>query len=120
MAQDQEGQGLWLELAYAADVAQGETLRRQVLFDPVQQVIRRHLLTDPDGQIMVDVRYDDYVQVQGGRSDNCRLPGRIRIHASQNGALMELTLGDWLPDASFSPGDFRVELPSGFTLVPVQ
>jgi hypothetical protein len=33
---------------------------------------------------------------------------------------MELTLGDWLPDASFSAGDFRVELPLGFQLVPVE
>jgi len=117
VAQDQEGHGLWLELAYAVEAS---TLRRHVLFDPARQVIRRHLVVDPDGRIMVEVHYDDYVQVTEGGSDNCRLPGVIRIHANHNGALMELTLGDWLPEASFSAEDFRVELPSGFTLVPVE
>lgn len=120
VAQDPEGQGLWLELAYANDVAEGKALRRHVLFDPAQQVIRRHLVADPDGRIMVDVRYDDYAKASEGGSDNCRLPGVIRIHANNNGALMELTLGDWLPDASFSAGDFRVDMPLGFQLVPVQ
>jgi len=120
VAQDPEGQGVWLELAYAADASEGKGLRRHVLFDPTEKVIRRHLVADPDGRIMVDVRYDDYTQVPEGGSDNCRLPGLVSIHANNNGAVMELTLGDWLPDASFSAGDFRVDLPSGFVLVPVQ
>ena len=120
VAQDPEGQGIWLELAYATDDSGGEPLRRHVLFDPAQQVIRRHLVAGPDGRIMVDVWYDDYTKASEGGSDNCRLPGLIRIHANHNGALMELTLGDWLPDANFSAGDFRVDLPSGFTLVPVE
>jgi len=120
VAQDQEGQGLWLELAYAVDASEGEGFRRHVLFDPTEKVIRRHLVADSDGRIMVDVRYDDYAPASEGGSDNCRLPGLIRIHANNNGAVMELTLGDWLPDASFGTGDFRVALPSGFQLVPVQ
>lgn len=120
VSEDPEGHGLWLELAYAAEVSGGKALRRHVLFDPAQQVIRRHLVADPDGRIMVDVRYDDYTQASEGGSDNCRLPGRITIHANHNGAVMELTLGDWLHDASFSAGDFRVDLPVGFALVPVQ
>lgn len=120
VAQDPEGQGIWLELAYAVDVFEGKALRRHVLFDPVKQVIRQHLVADLDGQIMVDVRYDDYTKASEGGSDNCQLPGVIRIHANHNGALMELTLGDWLPDASFSAGDFRVDLPPDFALVPVQ
>ena len=93
VAQDPEGQGLWLELAYAAEASGEEPLRRHVLFDPEQQVIRRHLVADPDGRIMVDVRYDEYAPASEGGSDNCRLPGLIRIHANHNGALMELTLG---------------------------
>ena len=120
VAQDPEGQGVWLKLAYATEDFGGKPLRRHVLFDPAQQVILRHLVADADGRIMVDVRYADYAQASEGGSDNCRLPGVIRIHANNNGAVMELTLGDWLPDASFSAGDFRVDLPSGFTLVPVQ
>jgi len=120
VAQDSEGHGLWLEIAYATEASGGKSLRRHVLFDSVQQVIRRHLVADPDGRIMVDVRYDDYAPVPEGGSGSCRMPGLIRVHANHNGALMELTLGDWLPDASFSAGDFQVDLPSGFTLVPVQ
>ncbi len=120
VAQDPEGQGLWLELAYADDASDGEPLRRHVLFDPAELVIRRHLVADPDGRIMVDVRYGDYAPAFEGGSDTCRLPGLIRIYANHNGALMELTLGDWLPDANFSAGDFRVDLPPGFQLVPVQ
>ncbi len=120
VAQDPEGQGVWLELAYAADVSEGKGLRRHVLFDPTEKVILRHLVADPDGRIMVDVRYDDYAPASEGGLDNCRLPGVIRIHADNNGAVMELTLGDWLPDASFGTGDFRVDLPPGFQLVPVQ
>ncbi|MCX5875671.1 MAG: hypothetical protein NT087_05125 [Deltaproteobacteria bacterium] len=120
VAEDPEGHGLWLELAYADDASAGGLLRRHVLFDPAQRVILRHLVADPDGRIMVDVRYDDYAKASEGGSDNCRLPGVIRIHANNNGALMELTLGDWLPDASFNAGDFRVDLPLGFTLVPVE
>lgn len=118
VAQDPEGQGFWLELAYAAEASGG--LHRHVLFDPAQQVIRRHLVADADGRIMVDVWYEDYAKASEGGSDNCRLPGLIRIHANNNGALMELALGDWLPEASFSANDFRVDLPSGFALVPVQ
>jgi len=120
VAQDSEGQGFWLEFAYAADASEGEGLRRHVLFDPAQQVIRRHLMADADGRIMVDVWYDDYAKASEGGSDNCRLPGLIRIHANNNGAIMELALGDWLPDASFSASDFRVDLPLGFQLVPVE
>lgn len=120
VARDPEGQGFWLELAYAADAAGGKPLRRHVLFDPAQQVIRRHLVADADDRILVDVRYDDYSPAFEGGSDNCRLPGLITIHANHNGALMELALGEWLPDPSFSAGDFRVELPPGFTLVPVE
>ena len=120
VAQDPEGQGFWLELAYAADASVGKGLRRHVLFDPTEKIIRRHLVADPDDRIMVDVRYDDYTQVPEGGSDNCLLPGLVRIHANNNGAVMELTLGDWLPDASFNAGDFRVDLPPGFALVPVQ
>jgi hypothetical protein len=120
VAQDPEGQGVWLELAYDVD-SSGETpLRRHVLFDPAQQVIRRHLVADPDGRIMVDVWYDDYASASEGGPDNCKLPGLIRIHANHNGAVMELTLGDWLYDASFSANDFRVDLPLGFQLVPVE
>lgn len=120
VAQDPEGQGLWLELAYAVDDFEGKPLRRHVLFDPARQVILRHLVADAEGRIMVDVWYDDYAKASEGGSDNCRLPGVIRIHSNHNGALMELTLGDWLPDASFSAGDFRVDLPPGFALVPVE
>ena len=120
VAQDPEGQGLWLELAYAVDASEDKPLRRHVLFDPEQQVILRHMVADSDGRIMVDVWYDDYAKASEGGSDNCRLPGMIRIHANHNGALMELILGDWLPDPSFNAGDFRVELPLGFALVPVQ
>ncbi|HIJ91487.1 MAG: hypothetical protein OEV89_12525 [Desulfobulbaceae bacterium] len=121
VAEDPEGQGVWLELAYDAGASPEEkVLRRHVLFDPVRQVILRHLVADPDGRIMVDVRYDDYAPASEGVPDNCRLPGVIRIHANNNGALMELTLGDWLYDASFGAGDFRVELPPGFELVPVE
>jgi len=120
VAQDQEGPGFWLELAYAADASQGEGLRRHVLFDPTKQVILRHLVADTDGRIMVDVWYDDYAQVPVGGSGNCLLPGLISIHANHNGAIMELVLGDWLPDASFTAGDFRVDLPSGFVLESVQ
>ncbi len=120
VAEDPEGHGFWLELAYADDASEGGALRRHVLFDPAQQVIRRHLVADSDGRIMVDVRYDDYAQASEGGLDNCRLPGLVSIHANNNGAVMDLTLGDWLPDASFSAGDFRVDLPPGFQLVPVQ
>ena len=120
VAQDPEGQGVWLELAYDVESSGGKPLRRHVLFDPAQQVIRRHLVAGPDGRIMVDVWYDDYASASEGGPDNCKLPGRIRIHANHNGAVMELTLGDWLYDASFSAGDFRVDLPSGFQLVPVE
>lgn len=120
VSEDPEGQGLWLELAYGADTSEGKPLRRHVLFDPAQQVILRHLVADPDGRIMVDVRYDDYTQASEGGSANCRMPGLITIHANHNGAIMELALGDWLLDASFNAGDFQVEMPSGFTLIPVE
>ena len=119
VAADPEGHGFWLELAYAADTSLEEgAFRRHVLFDPVEKLIRRHMVTDQDGRIMVDVRYDDYAPVSDGAPDSCRLPGLISIHAN-NGALMELILGDWLYDASFSAEDFQVNLPPGFTLVPV-
>lgn len=120
VSEDPEGQGLWLELAYAVDASGGEPLRRHVLFDPARQVILRHLVADPDGRVMVDVRYDDYAPPSEGGSDNCRMPGLIRIHANHNGAIMELALGDWLNDATFGAGDFQVDLPPGFQLVPVQ
>ena len=119
-AEDPETHGLWLELAYAADLSPaGETLRHHVLFDPVQQLILRHLVASPDGRIMLAVRYDGHAEAPNGVPGNCRLPGLIRTQSYQNGALMELTLGDWLYDANFSAGDFRVDLPPGFALVPV-
>jgi hypothetical protein len=120
VSQDPEGRGLWLELAYAAEASGGEPLRRHVLFDSTQQVILRHLVAGSDGRIMVDVWYDNYAPASEGGSDNCRLPGLIRIHANHTGAVMELALGDWLHDAGFSANDFQVELPLGFTLVPVE
>ncbi|MDG4476996.1 hypothetical protein [Thiovibrio frasassiensis] len=120
VAEDPEDHGLWLELAYADDAADGEPLRHHVLFDPGQQVIRRHLVVDAEGRIMVDVWYENYTTPSESGEDTCRLPGLVRIHANNNGAVMELTLGDWLYEANFSAGDFRVDLPAGFQLVPVE
>lgn len=120
VAQDQDGHGLWFELAYAADILDMKGLRRHILFDPVEQLISRHLVTASDGSLMVDVSYSNYIQVSEGASGKCRLPGLVRLHSNHNGALMEITLEDWLPDASFNTGDFRVDVPAGFIVVPVQ
>jgi hypothetical protein len=119
-AEDREGQGLWLELAYAADASEEKALRHHVLFDPSQKLILRHFVADPDGRIMLDVVYGKYAEAPQGKPGHCRLPGEIMIRSRNNGARMELVLGDWLDDASFSPEDFRVDLPPSFQLVPVE
>jgi hypothetical protein len=119
-AEDREGQGFWLELAYGADASEGKALRHHVLFDPNQKLILRHLVADSEGRIMLDVFYGKYAEPSQGNPDNCRLPGEIMIRSRNNGARMELILGDWLDDADFSPEDFRVDLPSSFQVVPVE
>lgn len=114
--QDAEGGGQWLTARYS-----GEQVRQQVLFDPHTRLVRRHLVLGADGKPVVDVSYDAYQQVAAGQPEVCRLPGMIRVESSAHaGASMEILLGDWLTETTFTPLDFVVPVPPDFVRVPVQ
>ncbi len=113
VSEDAEGAGQWFEVSYP-----GEPLRRHLLFDPAEAVIRRHLLVDADGAMVLDVRYDAYRHAVG--AEGCALPGAITVtDRGKSGARMELTMSDWLP-AAFSAEDFLVSPPPGFERVIIK
>ncbi|MGV1099408.1 hypothetical protein ACUUL3_08360 [Thiovibrio sp. JS02] len=114
VARDAESGGQWLEAGYP-----GEEMRHHLLFDPVEQVIRRHLLVD-DGRIVMAVRYSHYLR-WGDAENGCVLPGFIAVEDSgKSGATMEITMSDWLRAPGFVEEDFSVSLPPGFERVIIK
>jgi len=110
---DAESRGEWLVVAYP-----DEKLRRHVLFDPAEQVILRVILADADGRMVMDVRYDRY---EGTGAQGCALPGHITVRDSgKSGAVMEITMGDWLTEVSFTESDFQINPPPGFEKVIIK
>lgn len=117
VAEDKDGLGLWLEFAYETEILALNPLRRRILFEPGRELIRRHVVSDQAGKVLLDVWYDDFVRFWRDERTPCRLPGRVRI--GDKVSMMDFTFSDWLLDASFKPGDFNLALPPGVTLIPV-
>jgi len=120
VAEDKEGLGLWLELAYESDILALSPVRRKILFEPGREVVRRHIVSDPAGKVLLDVWYDDFVRFRRDGRPPCRLPGRVSVHFDDNISMMEFVFSDWLLDSIPTPEDFHLTLPPGFTVVPVE
>ena len=107
--QDARGRGLWVELHY-----ESKELAHHVLFDPERQMIMEHILREPGGDIVLDVRYDGYID------SSCALPGRVTISSGNHKGVLEIVLSDWDRVQTFTEQEFYFELPPDFEQVNVQ
>ncbi len=105
---DEEERGYWFDLSY------GNGTRSLVLFDDEKNVMLRHIVLNAEGEKILNVFYDDYVE------GACPLPGKITVTSLLHNSSMELVLADWLPDASLSKVDFTYFSPPDFKRVVVQ
>lgn len=114
IAGDQQGGGYWLDLA-------GEKTgrRHRILFSPQQGVIRRHLVLDRRNNVLVDVRYGEFIPAAGAADTECRWPSRIVVTTSKHRGRLIISLSDWRP-ASFGKRDFRLQPPPGYEHISVQ
>jgi len=104
---------------------------RMILFDAAKLRILRHVLRDEKGSHLVDISYRDYEplnapekinfekdhavsDVSDAGTDGCSVPGKITIASHGGSEKISVKLHSFLPDASFSEEDFRVNIPDSF------
>lgn len=106
---DREGQGYWIDIRN-----RDETLHSQVLFDPERRRIRRRVVLDKQGKILLQVSYDAFVGLQPGLM---MLPGQVLIESTQNtGGTIEILLA-WESGISLTADDFHIGFPETFKKV---
>ena len=116
----------WLEIIHADSDSTS-----MVLFDPEEMVILRHVLLDPGGRHLIDLRYAGYQFLPGNRGTvpagesaapslpaaggyQCRVPKLITASSKGGDRQIEIELHAFLDDVHFSAADFHVEIPSHF------
>lgn len=116
---DQNGQGYWLDLHYAAGK------RAMILFDPSQRLVRRHLVLAEDESIAVELSYEYPPQGRAEQSqsaspeDECPLPTRITITKQGNG-LISLGFTKRYPTPTLDSTPFRISPPPEYKRIMVQ
>lgn len=109
VAGDPDGNGVWVEFRY-----EGETRRELALFDPLRQVLRRHLLLDEQGRVVFEVEYDSYP------AGECPMPELVTIRGDSRYGRLLLRLGNWLPAEALTGEDFKITIPTDFTRIPIK
>lgn len=115
---DKGGAGYWLVLQ-----GEGKNVRRTVLFDAEAGVIRRQLLCDRKGEVLMEVRYQDYLEIAAWKTDggSCKTPGKILVMSQKHNSIaMTMALSDWLADPDLTADDFIIPVPPGFEKVKVE
>lgn len=98
-------------------------LTHQVLFDAVDEVIRRHIVLDEGGAMLLDVRYEGYVPApegNGAQHIRCRFPAKITVTSGDHNGTLSVAFSDWLPAPRFGPADFVLRIPASFERVLVK
>lgn len=110
---DSGSDAYWLELKRPeSDIGD------HLLIDLQDYVLRRRILQEEGGEILMDVAYGEYALLSEGEGD-CRLPRRITI-SRQDGGKVEIILQSFAAGASFSEADFQLEPPAGFERIVVE
>ncbi|MBU0483172.1 MAG: DUF4292 domain-containing protein [Proteobacteria bacterium] len=110
VARDKTEDGYWLELERGKDL-----FNSMVFFNPDLGVLKRHLLRNEKGDILLDIQYDNY------QSDSvCPLPGEVILLSGNHSGSLHIKLADWDKTGVFSAADFVVEIPPGFKQVRIK
>ena len=129
---DREQGAYWLHINYAYS-----STNSMVLFDPVDQVILRHVVRDARDGHLVDMVYADYQpllgkekQYAGNNHDQdsgfardkelCRMPARIIFSSNMGAEKIEVKLHSFLSGAHFTAADFYLDIPSSFEMLLVK
>lgn len=115
VSRDEKNQGYWFELARGS--AQFKSI---VLFDPHQQLLRRHILLDDQGNMVMDMEYAEHHPLPMAGNRLCLLPGRVTLLSGRQNHKITLLMNDWLPEALFTKNDFTVKVPTEFSKVVVE
>jgi hypothetical protein len=141
---DQNGQGYWLDLYYAATGRQAK-----VLFNPDQHLVKRYLLLNDHGAITADLTYEYPRPTAAGAEQSprpiparteksprptaagieqnqsaspvvaCQLPSKITISRPGNGSI-SLGFNKRYPTPSLDSAQFKLTPPAGYKRIEVQ
>lgn len=99
---------LWVKISYGA--GGGPELVR---LDPERLLIRRHLLLDEQGEVVMAVDYDDHAAAP------CALPGLVTIRGARRDGTLELRFRDWQVAVPLSAADFAINIPPGYNRIKI-
>jgi len=110
----------WLQ-AYPA----GSSIESMILFDPQNLVVLRHVLRDSRGEVLVDIRYADHMNLEKANEKHdiagpCRIPARVTVSSGGDTEKIDIKLHSFLQDVHFSTAVFQVEIPENFEELPVR
>ncbi len=98
----QDDRGYWIDLYY------NDGRKNMVLFDPVTLHIYHHLVYNTEGEVLLEILYDDY------SPESCGLPLSITVKSLTWDTTLALTIADLVDNVSLSSGDFSYTLPAAF------
>ncbi len=107
--QDREGSAYWID----TDSRPDENMSR-ILFDPQAGVLRRHIVHDGSGEMLMDVRYDEY------QSGKCPLPMKITAESGRRNGRIIMKIIWPEKDFNFNEADFDVPLPRRFKRITIK
>lgn len=109
--------GYWFDLHL-----EREELVDRVLFDPDERVVKRHIIQNGRGRVLLDVSYNYHRNspLITGEGEWCPLPAQITVSSLPYNGKMILSFGEIFPGAVFSEEDFEIEFPAGFELEMVE
>lgn len=111
-----DGKTYWLEVSLGKD-----ELHRRILFDPASKVIHRHQVLAADGDLLLDVTYEGYLE-DGGvplAASECTLPAKVSIASIGNGTMI-VEFDKRYEAAVLSRANFEVDIPSDYEKVEVK
>jgi len=111
ISRDTESGAYWVDVS----LAQG-TGTDWVLYDPVDDTLRRHIHLDGRKEVLLDVSYEDYLESDSG----CLVPAKITANAPELKGSIELILQDVLTNEFLPDRDFDYEVPAGFEIIKVE
>ncbi|GAB4338514.1 MAG: hypothetical protein Kow0089_10460 [Desulfobulbaceae bacterium] len=93
-----------------------DTLRHHVLFDPGSLRVRRRLIEDERGAILLDVLYEKYQNDELG----CPIPHRLTVKGAEIDGTIRFLFGTVYPSKTIGENWFHLTIPPHFQLETVR
>lgn len=108
---DTESGAYWIKVSLSQD-----TGTDWLLYDPVEDTVRRHVHLDDRKTVLLDVSYEDYLKSDNG----CSIPAKITMLAPELKGSIQVVLQDVLTNEFLPDRDFDHEVPPGFEIIVVE